>query len=116
MTIGNKIRALRAGKQYKLREQAEIFGVSLNSAYRWEHDLSQPKSTTLRRIAKHYEVPYEWFFAEEQLTGTAMTPEEQLEHHLVEAAKIIAHKLCASIDNGVEFEVSEEVVAETEIA
>jgi len=43
-----------------LKEQSELFGVSLNSVYRWEHDLASPKKSLLRRMADFYDVPYEW--------------------------------------------------------
>ncbi|MCL1974845.1 MAG: helix-turn-helix domain-containing protein [Firmicutes bacterium] len=60
MSIGEKLRYLRTKTKRTLKEQSEIFGVSLNSVYRWEHDLTAPKKSTLKKIVEHYEVPMEW--------------------------------------------------------
>jgi len=60
MSIGSRLRALRQKEKRTLKEQSELFGVSLNSVYRWEHDIASPKKTLLRKIADHYEVPFEW--------------------------------------------------------
>jgi transcriptional regulator with XRE-family HTH domain len=65
MSIGEKLRYLRIKTKRTLKEQSEIFGVSLNSVYRWEHDLTAPKKSTLRRISEHYEVPLEWLLRED---------------------------------------------------
>ena len=65
MTIGEKLRILRIKTKRTLKEQSEIFDVSLNSVYRWEHDLTAPKKSTLRRIAEHYDVPLEWLLQED---------------------------------------------------
>ena len=47
-----------------LREESEILGVSLNSVYRWEHDLATPRKAMLKKIADKYEVPIEWLIQE----------------------------------------------------
>ena len=60
MSIGARLRTLRLKSKRTLKEQSELFGVSLNSVYRWEHDIASPKKTLLRRIAEFYEVPFEW--------------------------------------------------------
>ncbi|MCL1816264.1 MAG: helix-turn-helix domain-containing protein [Clostridiales bacterium] len=65
MTIGDKLRHLRIKTKRTLKEQSEIFGVSLNSVYRWEHDLTAPKKTTLRRISEYYGVPVEWLLMDD---------------------------------------------------
>jgi transcriptional regulator with XRE-family HTH domain len=43
-----------------LREESEIFGVSLNTVYRWEHNLATPRKSALIKIAAFYEVPLSW--------------------------------------------------------
>lgn len=60
MSIGKRLRNLRLESRKTLKEQSEIFGVSLNSIYRWEHDLAAPRKTALRKMATHYRVSYEW--------------------------------------------------------
>lgn len=60
MSVGKKLRNLRVENKKTLKEQSEIFGVSLNSVYRWEHDLTTPKKAILRKISDYYGVPYEW--------------------------------------------------------
>jgi len=60
MSIGEKLKKLRHNSKKTLREVSEAFGVSLNSVYRWEHDLCAPKKTVVRKIAQYYDVPYEW--------------------------------------------------------
>ena len=60
MSVGKRLRNLRAETKRTLKEQSEIFGVSLNSVYRWEHDLAMPKKSILRKMAEFYGVTFEW--------------------------------------------------------
>ena len=60
MSIGEKLKNLRLMRKKTLREQSEVFGVSLNSVYRWEHDLTIPKRSILKKMAEYYEVPLVW--------------------------------------------------------
>ena len=60
MSVGKRLRTLRQKTKRTLKEQSELFGVSLNSVYRWEHDLAMPKKSLLRKIADFYDVPFEW--------------------------------------------------------
>jgi len=60
MSVGERLRNLRLNTKKTLQEQSEILSVSLNSVYRWEHDLTLPRKPVLRKIAAHYDVPYEW--------------------------------------------------------
>ena len=72
MTIGDKLRNLRIMSKKTLKEQSEIFGVSLNSVYRWEHGLTMPKRSVLKKMSEHYEVPLLWLLQEsddENLNG-----------------------------------------------
>jgi len=71
MTIGSRLRTLRQRTKRTLKEQSELFGVSLNSVYRWEHDIASPKKTLLRKIAEFYEVSFEWLlYGKETETAT----------------------------------------------
>ena len=60
MGVGEKLKSLRLKGRRTLKEQSQILGVSLNSVYRWEHDLAAPRKSMLRKIANLYEVPVEW--------------------------------------------------------
>jgi transcriptional regulator with XRE-family HTH domain len=71
--MGEKLRTLRIKTKRTLKEQSEIFDVSLNSVYRWEHDLTAPKKSTLRKIAEHYDVPLEWLLQEDADEDTLAT-------------------------------------------
>ena len=60
MSVGNRIKTLRNGAKRTLKEQSEILGVSLNSVYRWEHDMVTPRKAALDKIADLYDVTAEW--------------------------------------------------------
>lgn len=64
MSVGDKLKSLRLRMRKTLKEESEILGVSLNSVYRWEHDLATPRKSMLKKIAEHYEVPLEWLLQE----------------------------------------------------
>ena len=64
MTLGEKLRNLRLKDKKTLREQSLIFGVSMNSIYRWEHDLAVPRKPLLKNMADYYSVTMEWIIAE----------------------------------------------------
>jgi transcriptional regulator with XRE-family HTH domain len=61
MSIGEKLKNLRLNVKKTLKEQSELFNVSINSVYRWEHDLTVPRKSVLRKISEFYDVPLEWF-------------------------------------------------------
>ena len=60
MSVGKRMKDLRRESKRTLREQSEIFDVSLNSVYRWEHDLVKPKKSLLRKMADFYGVSFDW--------------------------------------------------------
>ena len=64
MSTGEKLRDLRKRMRKTLKEQSEVFGVSLHSIYRWEHDLVVPRRKVLEKMAKYYGVPLEWLLHE----------------------------------------------------
>jgi len=64
MSIGEKLKSLRLRMRKTLKEESEILGVSLNSVYRWEHDLASPRKSMLKKIAEYYEVPLDWLIQE----------------------------------------------------
>ena len=64
MTIGEKLRNLRLKDKKTLYEQSLILGVSMNSVYRWEHDLAMPRKPMLKKIADYYAVSLDWLISE----------------------------------------------------
>jgi transcriptional regulator with XRE-family HTH domain len=64
MTLGEKLRNLRLKDKKTLHEQSLIIGVSMNSIYRWEHDLAIPRRAILKSIAEYYSVSLDWMISE----------------------------------------------------
>ena len=60
MDITERLRKLRLKGKKTLKETSSILNVSLNTVYRWEHGLSVPRKSVLRRMAEYYDVPFEW--------------------------------------------------------
>ena len=60
MTVGEKLKSLRLQIKKTLKEESEMFNVSLNTVYRWEHNLTTPGKRVLQRIADFYNVSAEW--------------------------------------------------------
>ena len=59
-SIGERLKRLRLMTKKTLDEESKIFGVSLNSVYRWEHNLCVPRKSITMKIASYYNVPVEW--------------------------------------------------------
>ena len=59
MTIGETLKNMRLRNRRTLKEQSEILGVSVNSVYRWEHDLALPRKSALVRMANSYGISVE---------------------------------------------------------
>ena len=78
MSLGEKLRNLRLKTKKTLQEQSEIFGVSMNSVYRWEHDLAVPRKSMLREMAEHYSVPVEWLLSESAAASLVSDIEQKL--------------------------------------
>ena len=64
MTLGEKLRTLRLKDRKTLCEQSLLFGVSMNSIYRWESDLATPRKATLKIMADYYDVSMDWIVSE----------------------------------------------------
>ena len=62
--IGEKLRNLRLNSKRTLEEQSILLGVSLNSVYRWEHDLASPKKPVLDKVIDLYGVPLNWLLSD----------------------------------------------------
>ncbi|MCL1828627.1 MAG: helix-turn-helix transcriptional regulator [Oscillospiraceae bacterium] len=59
MSIGKKLKSLREKSKKTLREMSEILDVSLNTVYRWEHDLAMPRKSMLKKLASFHETSLE---------------------------------------------------------
>jgi len=74
MNAGGKLRELRKKDNKTLQEAADIFGVKLNTVYRWEHDQAIPDYTMLKRIAEYYGAPLDWLLRDSPADGAEHDP------------------------------------------
>ena len=88
MSIGERLKKLRVGMKKTLKEESETFGVSLNSVYRWEHDLCIPRHSVVKKIATFYGVSYEWL-----LTGNEKKEIAESENIVAVSEKSIEQKI-----------------------
>ena len=65
MTIGEKLKQLRLASKRTLKQHGDFFCVSMNTVYRWEHDLVMPRKDTLKKISAHYNVPMVWLMCDD---------------------------------------------------
>ena len=47
-----------------LKDIGRVFNVSINTVYRWEHDLTAPRKSSLKKAAAFYNVPFEWLISD----------------------------------------------------
>jgi transcriptional regulator with XRE-family HTH domain len=78
MSLGENLRTLRAKSRITLLEQSEIAGVSMNSVYRWEHNLSVPRSVNLKKIADYYGVTLSWLMSDNSPASLVSEEEQSL--------------------------------------
>jgi len=78
MSLGEKLRNLRLKEKKTLQEQSAILGVSMNSVYRWEHDLAVPRKSMLKTMADHYSVPLDWLLSESAAASLVSDIEQKL--------------------------------------
>ena len=81
------MRSLRVNSKRTLEEQSILLGVSLNSVYRWEHELASPKKQLLEKVSEIYGVPFNWLVSKNEAESTC-------EHE--------SHGGAASQDNGID--------------
>ena len=60
MSLGAKIKSLRLKAKRTLQSESELYGVKLNTLFRWEHDSAIPKEADLQKIAELHDVPIAW--------------------------------------------------------
>jgi len=78
MSLGEKLRNLRLKTRKTLQEQSELLGVSMNSVYRWEHDLAVPRKSMLKAMADYYSVPMDWLLSESAAASLVSDIEQKL--------------------------------------
>jgi len=88
MGIGEKLKKLRTGMKKTLKDESEIFDVSINTVYRWEHGLTAPRKSSLKKIAAYYNVSLEWLISDSedeslQYDGCILNPENNTEQLLL---------------------------------
>ena len=77
MSLGEKLRSLRQKMNKTLHEQSKLLGVSMNSVYRWEHNIAVPRKTMLKKISEFYAVPFDWLISE-NAAASLVSDSEQL--------------------------------------
>jgi transcriptional regulator with XRE-family HTH domain len=120
MNLGEKLKSLRLRENKTLKEQSEIFKVSMNSVYRWEHNLAVPRMHILKQIADYYRVPMEWFFQDGNNSGNHNGNNEkppqidnsQIEQQLLTAFRKLSDKSKYKVLGYVERMVVEEYTPE----
>ena len=78
MSLGEKLRSLRVKEKKTLQEQSSVLGVSMNSVYRWEHDLAVPRKSMLKTLAEYYSVPLDWLLSESAAASLVSDIEQKL--------------------------------------
>ncbi|MCL2249432.1 MAG: helix-turn-helix domain-containing protein [Oscillospiraceae bacterium] len=75
-TLGEKIRGLRLRDKRSLKDESLLLKVSMNSLYRWEHDLVVPRKPMLMRICEYHDVTMEWLESETTKMPSMIDEEE----------------------------------------
>ena len=78
MSLGEKLRNLRLKTKKTLSEQSKILKVSMNSIYRWEHDMAVPRKPMLKVMADYYGVPLDWLLSESASASLVSEIEQKL--------------------------------------
>ncbi|MCL1874186.1 MAG: helix-turn-helix domain-containing protein [Clostridiales bacterium] len=63
MTLANRLRDLRLNARKTMQELSEGLEVSVNTIYRWEHNVSVPRKVNLAAIAGFYGVELDWLLS-----------------------------------------------------
>jgi len=94
MSLGKKLKERRAVAKLTLTEAGEIFGVSYNTVYRWEHDMCIPRRPTLKKLSEVYGVPYHRLLAgiADNTDGcdNLLIPETAVEKKIMEKLKTMS--------------------------
>ena len=83
MSIGEKLKNLRLEMNKTLNEQSKALGVSINTIYRWENDITVPKKNNLVKLAEFYNKPIDRLFFGNAFEKPVQT-EAEIEQRLLE--------------------------------
>ena len=78
MTLGKELASLRLKRKKSLEEQSQLLGVSINTLYRWEHDLAYPRKRHLEDIAAHFNVSLEWITRGDTIAALVTSEERKM--------------------------------------
>ena len=78
MSLGEKLKKLRLKTRKTLSEQSRILNVSMNSVYRWEHDLAIPRKPILKMMADYFGVPVDWLLSDTSASSLVNESEQIL--------------------------------------
>jgi len=98
MTLGEKLRHLRLRTKKTLHEQGRILKVSMNSVYRWEHDIAVPRRSMLKKMADHFETPLDWLLSDIAAPSLARDLEDTLLAIFRELPDVLKHKTIKIIE------------------
>ena len=89
MNMGKRLKGLRQDKNLTLKEAGAVLGVSLNSVYRWEHDLAVPRKEMLNKMADIYQVSLKWLLygVNGEEGYIVMHPDEEFEQNLLKICR-----------------------------
>jgi transcriptional regulator with XRE-family HTH domain len=91
MGLGRKLKKLRITMKKTLKDASEIFNVSINSVYRWEHELTTPRRSSLKKIADFYNVPMKWLLSDNDGDAKSdlpiMQPETNTEQQILKIVR-----------------------------
>jgi len=98
MTLGEKLRHLRLKSKKTLHQQGRILKVSMNSVYRWEHDIAVPRKSMLKKMADHFNTPLDWLLSDIAAPSLARELEEALLKIFRELPDVLKHKVIKNIE------------------
>lgn len=90
MNIGQRIKLARTKSKLSMNELAQMVGVSTTSISKFERNLTNPRQTTLLRLAKALSVGVEYFFREVKVDTLSPTYRKHTKLGKREQAKIEA--------------------------
>ena len=62
--VGEQLKYLRNKNKMTMKELADALGFSLNTIYRWEHNLTKPRNTAIQKITDYFGIPEKWIWGE----------------------------------------------------
>lgn len=91
MTLGQKLKKLRADKELTQKDLAEQLHVTFQTVSKWENDENEPDISTLKELAKLYDVSVDYLISEDEETETYEKPVSTQEEQASVVKTIIVH-------------------------